>query len=254
MRRMNIYIITGIVIILAGGIFFILKKLYNKSLTESLMTDTVNKEYLPIDEAEKIVLELEKAGYYKYTDSIDLDTLKKVSISSIAEYGILSTEYNVRTLLPLDNRLFMFDGEAVFEQNGFIDAIKDMQSLFDKMNFKIEITDHIEEFDQEKDWLNHRMIINGKPYIVFENFEGYGWGEAAQRFAEIINDQLEIQQKDERIYLINGGNDGTCVFLTHVQFGILDNVLNDKQSKPLKVEDWCSVFQVNPKAYIRNGK
>ena len=72
------------------------------------------------------------------------------------------------------------------------------------MNLKLEITNHIEDWHNEKG-LNHYITLNGKEYIIFKNFNDSGWGEAAQRFAEIINDQLELQNKDERLYLISGG-------------------------------------------------
>ena len=118
------------------------------------------------------------------------------------------------------------------------------------MNFKVDISNHIEEADNH--WLNHRVTINGKPYILFENFEGYGWGEAAQRFAEVINEQLELQKKDERLYLINGANDGTSIYLTDDQFNLIDSVLKDEKWKPLKVEEWCKVFKVDPTKYKKN--
>ncbi len=192
------------------------------------------------EEAENIVKRLAKLGYYKYAHANDLDTLRKDLVSSLADYGVLSTVYNEKTFIPLDNRLFLFDGEALFEQDGFMDAIKSMQPLFNKMNFKVDITNHIEEADNH--WLNHRVTIDGKPYIIFANFKGYGWGEAAQRFAEIINDQLELQKKDERLYLINGANDGTSIYLTAEQYKLIDSVLTDERWKPLPVDKWCRVF------------
>ena len=118
-----------------------------------------------------------------------------------------------------------------------------MKELFQKMNFKLEMTNHIEDWDNEKG-LNHFITLNGKEYVLFKNFDDNGWGEAAQRFAEIINDQLLLQHKDEKLYLINGGNDGRAVYLTDEQFALLDPILlgNDR---PLKVEDWCRVHQVD---------
>jgi hypothetical protein len=85
--------------------------------------------------------------------------------------------------------------------------------------------------------LNHTITINNKKYIIFEKFKGYGWGEAAQRFADIINDQLQLQGSAERIYLASGGNDGRAIFLTENQFNLLDPVLKGENDRPLKVED-----------------
>lgn len=74
----------------------------------------------------------------------------------------------------------------------------------------------------------------------------FGWGEAAQRFAEMINDQLQIQGKDERLYLIDAANEGTAVFLTEKQFGIIDELLPDGGPKPLPLGAWAKAFGIHP--------
>lgn len=203
-----------------------------------------------MEEATKLVQRLEELGYYKYTDPKDLDTLRKDLIESLSAYDVLSTVFNLRTFIPLDNRLFLFDGETLFEEGGFMDAIERMRPLFAKMNFRVDITDHLETGDNHM--VNHRMTINGKPYIIFANFEAYGWGEAAQRFAEIMNDQLKLQNKQERLYLINGGNDGQSVYLTDEQYQVIDSALTDDLWKPLPVDKWCKVFEVDPNNYNKN--
>jgi hypothetical protein len=242
---MTTTLIIVVIVIVLGGLIFFRPKAPNVSKTETAKTLSMSME-----EAGKIVQQLEDLGYYKYADANDLDILKKDLTSSLSEYRVLSTVDNERTSVPLDYRLFFLDGETLFEQNGFMDAIKRMLPLFDKMNFKVDITNHIEEVDGRG--LEHRVTINAKPYIIFEDFEGYGWGEAAQRFAEIINDQLELQKKDERLYLINGANDGTSIYLTNEQYKLIDSVLTDEQWKPLAVEKWCKVFQVDPTKYKKN--
>jgi hypothetical protein len=245
MTKMNpTLIIIIIAVAIIGGFYLLTRKTSN---TSSSANNTSKKAYLTIEEAAKVVKQLEDLGYYKYADTNDVDTLRKDLISSLSGYSVLSTVYNEKTFIPLDNRLFMFDGETLFEQDGFMDVINGMRPLFNRMSFKVDITDHVEEGDNK--WVNHRVTINGKRYIIFANFEGYGWGEAAQRFAEIINDQLELQNKDERLYLINGGNDGTSIYLTDEQFNLIDSILKDERWKPLKVERWCKVFEVDPTKY-----
>lgn len=236
---MNTTLIIILAAVIAGAIFYFLRKVPKAS--------SDNKPYMTVGEAENNVNQLAELGYYKYADTKDIDALKKDLCSSLAEYGVLSTIYNERTFIPHDNRLFLFDGETLFEEGGFMEAIDRMRPLFDKMNFRVDINDHIEEADSFG--LNHFVTINGKPYIVFENFDGYGWGEAAQRFAEIINDQLKLQHKAEQLYLINGANDGLSICLTDEQHQLIDRVLTDDYWKPLKVEKWCKVFQVDPTKY-----
>lgn len=108
----------------------------------------------------------------------------------------------------------------------------------------MEISAQWQEYDIDNQWVNHEITINGRRYIIFDKFKGYGWGEAAQRFADMINNQLELQGSDERFYLINGGNDGRAVFLTEKQFMLLDSLIASSYEKPLKMEQWCDVMSV----------
>jgi hypothetical protein len=165
------------------------------------------KEYkIPVEEVHIFVKQLESIDYYKYADTQKIELLKTKLTDSIIQHSMLDTEYTYdRKVTPLDFRLFILDAEALYEEGGFLDAIERMQPLFDKINFKIDISNHLEEVDITNTWLNHHVTINEKEYIIFKDFkDGYGWGEAAQRFAEIINDQLQLQDKEERLYLING--------------------------------------------------
>lgn len=244
MKRMPIVVILGLIVSIVVGIAIvvILKK----------KTEVQPKKKQPMlshDEAVSFVKQFEREGYYKYANPNDIDTLKNDLISSIEVYAVLSTIYDEETYIPKDYRYYMFDNETIFEQGGFDDAFKDMKALFDKMDFKLEITNHKEEWDTINKCLNHEITINGKHYVIFKNFKGYGWCEAAMKFADIINDQLALQNKDERLYLINGANDGTAVFLTDKQFQLIDKLLTDNEWKPLKVDKWSEVFKVKRLPY-----
>ncbi len=196
-------------------------------------------------EAKQIVDSLQKLGYFKYTEADNIDNLKKEIISGLEEYYYLSTIYeDNKPYNSKDFRHYHLDGEDLFELGGFIDELKEMTLTFDKMNIKLVVNENLEEWDEKNNWLNHRITINNKQYIVFRNFRGYGWGEAAQRFADILNDQFQILGTDERIYLANGGNDGRAVFLTEDQFKLLDPYLKNDNDRPLRIEDWCKVMQI----------
>lgn len=240
MKRMTTTIIISVIALAVGGLFFF------RCSSKQTNTSADKKPFLNRQEAENVVKQLVDLGYYKYAATADIDSLKEDLTSSISQYGILSTICFDKPLTPKDYRYYMFDGETVFEQGGFDDALEDMKGFFDKIGLKIEITNHIEEVDTLTNGLNHELTVNGKRYVIFNDFKDYGWGEAAQKFAEMINDQLLIQNKDERLYLINGGNDGAAVFLTEKQFELLDKLFTDDQWKPLKVDKWCKVFKVEP--------
>ena len=198
----------------------------------------------------QIVNKLEELGYFKYATETDIPEIKKEIVDSLTTLNYLgSVSFDSSPYNSKDYRHYQFDGEDLFEGGGFIWQLQAMKTLFDKMNFKLEITNHIEDWDNEKG-LNHSITLNGKDYVIFKNFNGYGWGEAAQRFAEIINDQLELQNIDESIYLINGGNDGNAVYLTKAQFDLLDPILKGTD-RPLRVEDWCRVNHVAIKNHFQ---
>jgi hypothetical protein len=232
-------IIFIIIFILLGAGLFVYSQ-----LVKAKKNVVKNNPVMTLQEAEGIVNQLTDLGYYKYADLQDIDSLKQDLINSLSQYGVLSTICFDTPIIPKDYRYYYFDGETIFEQGGFDDALTEMQIFFKKIELKLEITNHIEEADTMTDGLNHEITLNGKRYIIFKDFRGYGWGEAAQKFAEMINDQLQIQGKDERLYLINGGNDGSAVFLTNQQFMLIDKALKDDQWKPLKVEQWCKLNKI----------
>lgn len=211
---------------------------------------TVDSYSLPL---EKIVDSLETLGYFKYTDPANVDTLRKELLNGLKE-DYLSTIYEEeKPYNSKDYRHYDLDGETIYEQGGFVEKIEEMQVVFKKMNIVMKIDNHIEDWNEKRKWLNHRITINGKEYIIFKNFSsGYGWGEAAQRFAEIVNDQLELQKSDERLFLVNAGNDGDAVFLTTSQYELLDTVFKDRTNRPLEVKKWCKAMQVDPHNYIQN--
>lgn len=200
------------------------------------------------ESAAVVAEKLEALGYFKYADPKDIPALKKELVNGFTGTCVLTTLYNDKYVTPLDYRLYSFDSEDLFEGNGFTDMLKNMQPSFDRMGFTLICNSDIEE-DAESG-INHFITLNGREYIVFRNFDDYGWGEAAQRFAEIINDELALQNKDERLYLINGGNDGQAVFLTSAQFDLIDPLITNISAKPLKVEDWCKAFDVDPTSYL----
>ncbi len=232
-------IIIFLILVISGGGF-----LFYRHINKSKRYSKNNKPFLDRNSAEKFVNQLTELGYYKYADRKDIEALREELTTSIAQYGILSTIDFDTPIVPKDYRYYGLDGETIFEEGGFDDTLNGMGPFFHKIGLNLEITNHIEEVDPATNGLNHEIAVNGKPYVIFKDFKEYGWGEAAQKFTEMINDQLLIQGKAERLYLINGGNDGSAVFLSDEQFNLIDELLTDDDWKPLKVEKWCKVFKV----------
>ncbi|MFT7012098.1 MAG: hypothetical protein ACJA2M_003052 [Polaribacter sp.] len=231
---MKLGIILGIIIGLIGfGLFAKTKK----NNTQPIASKVSAKEF---------VAELEKLGYYKYADKKNIDSLKNDLIENYDPTNELVSIWDDDTGLPLDYRYYWCDGETVYEQGGYTEMLEQVKPTFDKIGLKIKVTDHFEEWDNKKKWLNHRITINGTEYVIFKNFKETGWGEAVMRFAEIINAEAEKQSIDERIFLASGGNDGRLIFLTDELYNYIYSVYNNDQWKPLEVSEWAKAMGIKP--------
>jgi hypothetical protein len=190
---------------------------------------------------------LQKLGYFKYANPKDLDLLRETMIEAFDPTNELVTIWEEdNSATPKDFRYYFCDNEDLYEEGGFTEMLKTLQPTFDKIGLILNIDNHYEVWDDSNSWLNHSITLNGTNYTIFKNFKEAGWGEAAQRLAEILNEELEKQQKDERVYLVNGGNDGRLIFLTNEQFLYIERVYTNKYWKPLKVQDWGTTFEVAP--------
>lgn len=199
---------------------------------------------IPSVSGKEFVTNLEKLGYFKYAEPKDLDSLKATMIRLYDPTNELVTIWDDETSLPKDYRLYWCDSEALFEARGFREMLARLQPTFDRIGLKINVTSHIEEWDAKNNWLNHTITINGNYYTVFKNFTGTGWGEAAQTFADILNNELKLQNKEDRVYLINSGNEGRLIFLNPTQFKYIDSVFRDTfRGKRMVQGDECNAYK-----------
>lgn len=193
----------------------------------------------------EVITQLEHLGYFRYVTSDNLEHVKVETGYSVAVDKCLPLlEEWEKPYLPSDLRHYGFDNECIFEEGGIIGMFEELKTLFDKMQVVFDVTRHIERRDEETESLHHEMHINGKRYILFDQFKGYGWGEAAQRFADMVNDQLSLQGSPERLYLVCGGNDGRAVFLTAEQAEYLASLIPSMNERPLDTKKWCEIMEV----------
>ena len=188
--------------------------------------------------ADQVSAGLENLGYFIYADPTHLQRLKTEIGKGLAEDHYLPyVEGDRPSYLTLDPRHYILDNETLFELGGIVESLEEMAPLFAKMKIRMEIADHYEEYDQETG-LDHRITLNGKPYTIFHQWPGYGWCEAAQRFADIVNDQLKLQGSSERFYLIHGSNDGRGVFLTPELHTLIRPLIEDINECPQPTREW----------------
>ncbi len=127
--------------------------------------------------------------------------------------------------------------------------LEDLKPVFDKMNFKCEVSNHFEEYDDKNKWINHKIAINGSEYIILKNFEDHGWSATPFRIAQILNIELKKQNIDEQIYLVNGGNDGKLALLSKGQYALIYKTYLDKNWKPLDIYEWAKRNHVEIKDF-----
>ena len=204
----------------------------------------VHKDVHTRKEADAYVSKLKELGYFKYVASDKLEFVCERVASNYQTYGTYVSEiYDKNFSDQLDFRCYDCDGENLYEEGGFTATLETLKPFFDKIRLDIIVTDHYEECD-DNNRLNHIITINGTKHVIFEDFEGFGWGIAAEKLAEILNYELEKQGKEDRVYLINGGNDGSIVFLSDAQFAYIGSISGNQEWKPMKLDEWRKIYQI----------
>ena len=171
-----------------------------------------------LQQASKVVEELDKLGYFKFSDQGNIAKLKSELMENFSRHKILSTVIDDETLLPYDHRLYFCDGESLFEAGGLEEYLRYAQHAFEKRVLKLKWANEISS--QKGNVLSHRITVNGKEYVAFEGNMNRSdiWGIAQRNFYQLLNDQLEIQGSSERVYPISAGEEGQFVFLTEELF------------------------------------
>lgn len=223
-------------IILVVGLLFAAFRLYAQK-SENKNSDNYIKKL----SGKEIVSELNRLNFFNLTDKKDLKITKDDFEKSYDELSFF--EGHMRDDLSFtDNRFYFIDSETLFEGEGLIQYLETVKISFDKLNLKLLISDEFE--DQTDKHLLHKIKLNGKEYIAFNNdFGSYDWTIAYLDFIEMLNDQLKIQGTDEQFYPISSGNDGRIVLLTKKQFEFVKmNYPTDKEH-PKEIIDWKDGFK-----------
>lgn len=189
----------------------------------------------------QIIVELEKLNFFNLTEKKDLKEAKAEFEKSYNELNFFEGKMEGESVIFTDNRFYFIDTETLFEGGGLIQYLETVKKSFDKLDLKLEISDEFNN-QTEKHW-THKIKLNGKEYIAFDNdFGDTDWGISFIYFIEMLNDQLKIQKSNERFYPIRSGNDGEMVLLTKEQFEFVKaNYPNDKEH-PQEINEWKSGY------------
>lgn len=222
-------------IILVVGLLFFAFKLYAQK------SENKNSEnYIKKLSGKEIISELNRLNFFNLTDKKDLKIAKDDFEKSYDELSFF--EGHMRDDLSFtDNRFYFIDSETLFEGEGLIQYLETIKVLFNKLNLKLLISDEFE--DQTDKHLLHKIKLNGKEYIAFNNsFSNYDWTIAYLNFIEMLNDQLKMQGSKEQLYPISCGNDGRIVLLTKEQFEFIKANYPNDYNHPKEIIDWKDGF------------
>lgn len=234
---MDIFTISLVSLIITSSVYYLYKK--NTEEQVSKKARELKHEQLK-DEGKEFVEALEKLDYFKYTSPANLSKVK----DEIIEY--YDPEYTFTTYwedeegeISLDYRAIHVDCEKLLEQNGIPDLLKGLQPAFQKFGLLFSLEDHHLSHDKINGIINEYLIVNGVRHCIFENEEGgFPTITAPAKIAEIINQELEQQQLEERTYIASSSIYLLFLFITPEQQLIFDKAYTEPDEIPRLPEDW----------------
>jgi hypothetical protein len=226
-------LISGILLVAILILVILAIRLRKKKLA---LTDGQEPDNTPGLTGQMVVDTLEGLDYFKYTDPTQLDLLKKEIVEAFDQHKALSTINSLKSPFePYCRRLYFCDGEILFEPGGIVEYLTDVTLTFQKLGIPLVWSDEYFRMDAKE----HRIVVNGKKYIAFKGDPRAKstWDRATRNFVELLNDQLQLNHSDERVYPILGENKGRIVFLTRQQFDFIYRHF-DKRERPKELSLW----------------
>lgn len=181
----------------------------------------------------EFVNQLTKLAYFSYTAAADLEETKETIEAYFKEEDIFMSAFSFGA--SLDLRLYdCGDCEELFEEGGVISLLKSMKPLFDKIGFEATYAD-----DSYADG-KHFLTLNDKQYLLAEG-SMLMWGETFVKYADMINAELALLKKEEKIYLITCDERNFMVFLTSDQYQFIVGQVSAEDA-PKTTEEFVKDF------------
>ncbi|MCV9387862.1 hypothetical protein [Reichenbachiella ulvae] len=221
---MNIEIIYMSVLAVAIFIYY-----YRQHQKEKSPKKTESKARINED-GEHFLEALADHDYFRWTKEKTLDLLCDEIKRNYEQYGEISTiETNDR---PACFRLYPADEEDLFEEGGFQYILPIIGGAFKKRKLKWEIRDFHENY--QNNIANQWLVLNERKYIIYDQLDGKSaqWNLASEKLLMILNRELALQNSEERVYSIRGGNDHQIIFLNRAQFDFLRASNLREEDKP----------------------
>ncbi len=179
---------------------------------------------------------LDSLGYFKMTDPDNLVKSKAYLVQAYSESQFVDGYLHPDSFYNVDYRFYSLDNETLFEQGGLVAGLSELKPTFDKLGLKMEWSDEVDTAYLDSGF--HSIRLNGTEYSLFEGaYHNYVWAVAAYNFAQMLNSELAKQGTAERVYLINGGNDGRLVFLTDALYTYVRSVTPTTWDSPMEPKE-----------------
>lgn len=192
----------------------------------------------PGEKSHGAVERLEQLGYFKYTPSKDVVGLKESLAATLEQHQSLMTQPSCDTD-PLARRFYACGAMPWTAAT----VLQSMRPTFDALKLDMmwgEVTcvkngAHVE----------YAIDVNGKKAVLYQGKRKHlrAWVETAMSLAEIINGELALQGKEERLYPVQMGLNSGFIYLTSEQFEFIRSLELRDESRPLTLDEWRGLMK-----------
>lgn len=235
---MNIFTIGLISIIIVSSVYYLYKKNAEEQIRKK--AQALKYEQLKV-QGREFVEALEKLGYFKYTSPSDISIVKEEIIEYYdPEFTFTTYWKDEEGEISMDYRAIYVDCEKLLEQKGVPDLLKELHPAFQKTGLQFSVEDHHLYHDKINGIINESLTVNGIKHYIFNNDKGgFPTIDAPAKIADIINQEMEKQQLEERIYLVSSGTYILYLFITPKQQLIFDKAYTEADEIPRLPKDWA---------------
>lgn len=226
--------------------FFIIGFLISCNSLETKKAESKSPEESITVAGYEVIEELELGGFFNITDNDKVEAAKSAMINSYNNHSYFGGLTYTDSLAFVDHRFYRIDQEALFEPAGLTTYLNKVKPTFSLLGLKLDVSKENTRQESCKDgcW-EHTIALNGQEYIAFKGeINEYSWARAMVNFANMLNDQLKLQNSDEQVYLIYSGNDGMLVFLTLEMFEVVVKNYPFDENRPMSVLQWKKYYEI----------
>lgn len=191
---------------------------------------------------EELLQKLEQTGYFSYTPHDKLNQLKDSIRINLDKGGFMTAFNETSPYQSFDMRFYSVgDGEELYEENGVVSLIDEMQPLLEKIGVQLDYSDDTYVGN------THTIVVNGRQYLMAQG-SVLMWGETIVMFAEMLNAELELHSCKESVYILENES-YYLIFLTEEQYEAINNTVRPDQ-RILKINDWTAKIMEELKGFI----